>query len=46
MRWAEAQEVFDALLLVYLFAAAAEIVVTESQPMRMSPYKTVTREGI
>jgi len=43
MRWAEA---FDALLFVYLFAAAAEVVVTESQPVRMSPYKTVAREGI
>jgi len=43
MRWAEA---FDALLFVYLFAAAAEVVVTESRPERMSPYKTVAREGI
>jgi len=32
MRWAKASEVFDALLFVYLFAAAAEVVVTESQP--------------
>jgi len=38
--------VFDALLLVYLFAAAEEVVVTESQPERMSPYKAVAREGI
>jgi len=46
MRWAEAKEGFDALVFVYLFAAAAEVVVTESQPVRMSPYKTVSREGI
>jgi len=46
MRWAEPYEVFDALLFVYLFAAAAEVVVTEFQPVRMSPYKTVAREGI
>jgi len=37
---------FDALLFVYLFAASAEVVVTESQPERMSPYKAVAREGI
>jgi len=46
MRWAEAYEVFDALLLVYLFVAAAEVLVTESQPERMSSYKAVAREGI
>jgi len=46
MRWAEAQEVLDALLFVYLFPAAAEVVVTESQPVRMRPYKTVARKGI
>jgi len=28
------------------FAAAAEVVVTESQPERMSPYKTVASGGI
>jgi len=33
--------VFDAFLFVYLFAAAAEVVGTEFQPVRMSPYKTV-----
>jgi len=31
---------------IRLFAAAAEVVVTESQPVRMSPYKTVARDGI
>jgi len=46
MRWAEALGGVYALLFVYLFAAAAEVVVTESQPVRMSPYKTVAREGI
>jgi len=35
-----------ALGIVYLFAAAAEVVVTQSQPERMSPYKTGAREGI
>jgi len=40
------KKVFDALLFVYLFAAAAEVVVTESQPECMSPYKAVAREGI
>jgi len=41
MRWAKALEMFDALLFVYLFAASAEVVV--SQPERMSPYKKVAR---
>jgi len=31
---------------IYLFAAAAEVVVTESYPERMSPNKAVAREGI
>jgi len=34
------------LLFVYLFAAAAEVVVTESQPERMSPYNAVARECV
>jgi len=37
MRWAEALEVFNALLFVYLLAAAAEVMVNESQPARVSP---------